>query len=241
MAIVEALQRAQYDGLDQLFVLKGGTAIELRLRHDARMTRDVDATFHGARRQLEPVLEQAFAEPVSGFTITASKPQPIGRTEAVRVTCKLAYRLRPWGTIDLELAIEDRPATFELVPAFDLTTFGLQGPERVHALPAHVQIAQKLHAVSQRFEQGDNHRVRDVVDILLLREFVDGLMLLRATCVAVFAERAMHPWPPTITIYEGWELEHQRLCQEIGAAPTNITEAVDEIHGYVRAIDEASR
>jgi hypothetical protein len=241
MAIVQALQRAHDDEVDSLFVLKGGTAIELRLQHGARMTRDVDATFHGTRRQLERVLEQAFAAPVSGFTITSSKPEPIGQTNAVRVTCKLAYRSRPWGTIDLELAIDDRPPEFEFVPAFDLATFGLEGPERIHALPAHTQIAQKLHAVSERFDHGDNQRVRDVIDILLLRAFAVDLALLRTTCVDVFDRRAKHAWPPTITVYDPWALEHARLCETINATPTDIIAAVEEIHDFIRAIDRAHR
>ena len=52
MALVQALQRAHDDDFESLFVVKGGTAIELRLRQGARMTRDVDATYHGTRRQL---------------------------------------------------------------------------------------------------------------------------------------------------------------------------------------------
>lgn len=130
MALIQALQHVHTHDLESIFVVKGGTAIELRLRNDARMTRDVDATFHGSRDQLQHVLEQAFANPVGGFAVIAMEPEPIGRTGALRITCKITYRTRPWGTLVLELSIEDRPPEFELVPAFDLTTLGLHGPER---------------------------------------------------------------------------------------------------------------
>jgi hypothetical protein len=46
MILAGALERAQLPGGVPAFVLKGGVALELRLRLRARATRDFDVTFH---------------------------------------------------------------------------------------------------------------------------------------------------------------------------------------------------
>ena len=60
MALFGALERAAPDHAPPRFLLKGGVAIELRLRTGARATKDVDVVFEGEPGEL---LAAAFAEP----------------------------------------------------------------------------------------------------------------------------------------------------------------------------------
>ncbi len=57
------------EGAPELFVLKGGAALELRLRLRARTTGDFDTVFHGQRDELLAALTAAFATPYHGFTL----------------------------------------------------------------------------------------------------------------------------------------------------------------------------
>jgi len=164
---------------------------------------------------------------------------PIGKTGALRFATRIKYRGRPSATIDVELAVAEPPADLELVPAIDIATFGLHGPERVAALSVRYQLAQKFHAVSQRFETGENKRIRDIVDILLMRGIVGDITDLHAACVSVFATRATHSWPPTITVYDSWPADHAKLCRQIGFTTTDIHQAVAEVHQFIAEIDRA--
>jgi hypothetical protein len=50
-------------------------ACELRFQGKARMTRDLDAVFHGSLSELFADLDAAFAEPYSGFTFRYPNPR----------------------------------------------------------------------------------------------------------------------------------------------------------------------
>jgi len=63
MALLGALERAAPDDAQLLTLLKGGVAIELRVRTGARATKDVDVVFGGEPNELLDALDAAFAEP----------------------------------------------------------------------------------------------------------------------------------------------------------------------------------
>lgn len=239
MALLGALDTARDEHNNPLFVLKGGVALELRLGTTARATNDVDATFYGKGDQLEHVLATAFSIPISGFKFDPGQPVPIGTTGAMRFTTHLIYGRRPWATIDVELAVAKPPADLEYIPAIDIAHFGLTGPDRVAALSLRYQLAQKLHAVSQTFPTGENRRVRDIVDILLMRALVTDLGSVNQACHEVFDSRNTIAWPPAITIYPSWSAVHLQNCDAIGFNIRDIAEAVAEVDRFVIEIDLA--
>lgn len=57
-------------------------------------------------------------------------------------------------------------------------------------------MAQKLHAVTERFLDRENGRERDLMDLILLHELVDDLGMVREAGVEIFASRKKHTWPP---------------------------------------------
>lgn len=93
-----ALERVRlYDG-SPAFIIKGGVAIERRLDSQTRATRDFDAVFQDKQQDLLPALDQAFAEPYGDFSLRRDgEPEDIGK--ATRVSVKLAYRGKSWGTV----------------------------------------------------------------------------------------------------------------------------------------------
>lgn len=240
MTLLGALDRVRAADDTHHFIVKGGVAMELRLGLRARTTQDVDLTFHGAPDELDRSLATAFALPYAGFTFTVGESVPIGATGAHRFVVRVQYAGKGWATTSVEIAITpDPPGEVDLVPAISLQDFRLDGPERVATLLVRYQMAQKLHAVTERFESGENTRVRDVLDLLLLSEIAPApeLSRVRDACVEVFIQRDTHPWPPELIVYDSWPATYERLAREIDFPITNVRTAADVLRELIASID----
>lgn len=175
--VLNALHGVRNAAGKSMFVVKGGVAIELRLRLDARATRDLDAVFLGGFEEWLDALDNAFEEPVADFELSRGEPVEIRTTKTMRVHVYLDYRGRRWGTVTLEVAPAEGREILDVdeVQAFDLAQFGLPAPETVPVVGLPYLIAQKLHACTEPFDGRDNPRVRDLVDLQLVRRLVRAL------------------------------------------------------------------
>jgi Nucleotidyl transferase AbiEii toxin, Type IV TA system len=102
------------------------------------------------------------------------------------------------------------------------------------------QVAQKLHACTEVFDEGrENDRFRDVMDILLVEDLVYdvGLVRVREACVDIFTVRDKHTWPPTLTVYDSWRVPFAELARENGFKPDDIDEAAAALTALIAAID----
>jgi hypothetical protein len=163
MAFVGALERVREEDSPRRFLIKGGMACELRFQDKARATRDLDAQFHGSLDELLADLDAAFAEPYSGFSFTSTEPETIRETGSSRFDIKLQYQDRGWGTLRVEVSPPDgEAAESDSVPALSVSEFGLTGPEFVACLSLRYQIAQKLHACTERFDDRENESARTI-------------------------------------------------------------------------------
>src|SRR5665811_335484 len=114
-----------------------------------------------------------FRSHYSQFAFQRQRVERMPGTPFHRLSVKLLYRGRSWATLKLEVAPpEARGVDREPVPAIDIAEFGLDGPRVVQCLSTRFQVAQKVHAVTERFEHRENERFRDLIDLLLLRELV---------------------------------------------------------------------
>lgn len=215
--VVSALDRARTPG-GPAFAIKGGVAMELRLRLDARATRDLDAVFLGAFDAWLDTLDDALAEPVADFALSRSEPEPIKTTSTMRVDVQLDYRGRRWGTVKLEVAPAEASPLLDIddVEPFDLTPFGLPAADHVPVVGLPYLIAQKLHACTETLDGRDNPRVRDLIDLQLVQPLLDDTDLPRVlqACRAIFAARDTHPWPPTLALPSAWQTAYLRLAKE---------------------------
>lgn len=202
MILAGALERVQDEAGASAFVVKGGVALELRLRLRARATRDFDATFRQQFGEMLDVLDAALREPYGDFRLTRRGAIRDLGGKARRVEVQVQYRDRPWATVQMEVSAGDgQLIEAERVPATDLSELGLDGPEFIHCLSTRFQIAQKIHAVTAPPPEGrQNERFRDLVDLWLLRELGTDLVPVRQACEDVFRARAMHPWPPAVRL-----------------------------------------
>lgn len=244
MVVTAVLDRVRHEDGEPVFLLKGGVAMELRLRLRARATKDFDTAFRVAQAEALDRLDEAIREPWGHFSITRDAPENIPNTEALRIRLRIAYKGRDWGSVSLEMAeVEgDMGKELDRVPATPLDPMGLKGPDTVACVSLRYQVAQKLHACTEVFDTGrENDRFRDVMDILLVEELLRevGLSNVRKACIDIFTTRGKHSWPPTVTVYESWREPFRALAIENGFEPEDIDEAVERLGALIKQIDQA--
>jgi hypothetical protein len=119
-----------------------------------------------------------------------------------------------------------------------LDELGLVGPPSVPCLPIAFQIAQKLHAFTDP-GVGREERVRDLVDILLLRELIDDYASLRSACITLFSLRGTHDWPPEVHVSDRTTAEYERLAREVSHPIATVEAALAELHEFIARIDRS--
>lgn len=121
------------------------------------------------------------------------------------------------------------------MPAIPLDHLGLDGLDRVPCVSVRYQMAQKLHACTER----ENDRSRDLIDLLLLRGMLDAddLPHVRDACVEIFELRAKHAWPPTVVVFDAWRESFPREADDLGFAIDDVDQAAAAVQDLVAEID----
>lgn len=237
MVFIGALARVLAEDSPDRFLVKGGLTCELRFPGKARMTRDLDAVFRGDVDGLLADLDLAFAEPYSGFSFSYSVPEAIGDTRSVRIGISVEYASRHWATLRVEVSPAEGSAhECELVPALTVSEFGLTGPREVACLSLRYQIAQKIHACTERFQDRENERVQDLIDLMLMEELIEDIAGVRDACIEIFELRATHPWPPTLGVEPGWLEVYPGLAEAIDFPILVLTEATERVQALIDRI-----
>ena len=241
MVLSGALDRATTTDNSPAFVVKGGVAMELRLPGHARATDDLDVVVVSRSETPVAALDQALSSPYREFSFTR-KPQTHELGErGTRVEVKVAYRGQSWATVAIDLTRPDFAAIeTERLGGIPLSTFGLVGPADIVCLSVRYQIAQKFHAMTAMPENGrENVRFRDAIDLLLLRELVDDLVLLREACEVTFLARAQHTWPPEIVFPDSWHAPFATMAAELNLPVLDPDAAAVELRSFLDAIVSA--
>lgn len=238
MILAGALERVQDESGGSAFVVKGGVALELRLRLRARATRDFDASFREQFGEMLEVLDVALREPYGDFRLARKGGIRDLGGKARRMEIQVHYRDKPWATVQMEVSAGDgRLIEAERIPATDLSELGLDGPAFIHCLSTRFQIAQKIHAVTAPAREGrENERYRDLVDLWLLRALGADPAAVREACEAVFHSRAMHPWPPEVHVPHHWAEPFARLAADVGLPVSDVHAAAEALRHYIAEI-----
>lgn len=237
MAFLGALERVHEEDSPARFLIKGGIACELRFQNQARATRDLDALFHGSVEELLADLDTAFATPYSGFSFSYTPPGAVRETDAHRFDVKLTYQGRSWATLRVEVsAPEGQAHEPEPVPALSVSEFGLTGPAEVTCLSLRYQIAQKIHACTERFLGRENERVHDLIDLQLMEELIEDYSCVKAAAVEIFNLRRTHSWPPTLTVEPTWPDTYRELAAELDFPTKSLDEAITRVQGLIDEI-----
>ena len=257
LIVAELLGRVRNDNGRQLFLVKGGSSIELRLGvAGSRTSKDLDAVFRGDFSRMYDAARDALAKGWHGFSAVVTPPETINApglsAKPRRFKVKLSFVGQPWCTVPVEVSIAEShsashpesvsPALFAHV---GLPSLGLPETSAVLCLPLNYQIAQKLHACTGEAPSGRaNDRAHDLIDVLLLWNLVpeEEYPAVRIACLDIFISRAMHPWPPQLvppTHWEGLFDAAYTTVLEPGNVPATLYEAAAAVRSIVNAIDQA--
>lgn len=257
---IAAVQRAVDGDGRQLFLLKGGTLLQHRLDVPARSTKDIDGVVRGDLDEFLGVLEQALTEPWGPLTLRRSSVEVINVPSKLikprRFDLILELRGVTWRRIQFEISADEAGIgqEAEAVESPPLSGFGLPDPDILVGIAMRFQIAQKLHAVTDPHDPpaSVNDRVRDVVDLLLLRDLAaatgsPALPEIRDAATAVFSSRAhevgqlalpQRTWPPVAVAHSHWSADYPRV-----AASAQLTipldEAVAALNEWIEQIESA--
>jgi hypothetical protein len=218
--IIARIQAAEPDR----WVLKGGMALEVRLRDDARLTKDVDLGLHDdvtnatdLHERLIDILTIDLDHDYFIFTVTP--PERLRDdgggfpTWRAKVSAELADK--PFGGIQLDVSprTHELRATEKLAVPNSLAFAGIPAIE-VDAIDIHRHAAEKFHGMLRDFGDRENSRVRDLVDLTILLDH--DLLEPEQTAAAVrtvWLERnhaePPHDLPP---LPESWPDRYQRLA-----------------------------
>ena len=246
MLVALALERARAEDESPLFLVKGGVSMELRLNLRARTTRDLDTVFRGRFDEWLEILDDALASDVEDLSFSRSEPAAIPNSRAYRVDVAIDLKGKRWGQVQLEIAPAEAGGVLDIdeVEPFDVGQFGLPRPDRIKVVGLPYLIAQKLHACTDPPEGGgENRRVHDLMDLLLARNLLKPADLERTgeACLAIFAARGTHNWPPTLIVYPSWSATFAKLAAEESFPIEDVEEAANLVRRFVVEIDQATR
>lgn len=220
-----------------LWVLKGGMALEVRLRDDARLTKDVDL---GLRSDIangielrDRLIEILGSDPHKDrFVFRAGEPMQLGEdggghfTWRVTVNANLADR--SFGKIQLDIS----PRTHELSATDRILVHNSLEFAGVPATTAEVidvdrHAAEKFHGMTRDFGDRENSRVRDLVDLVILIEHqLLNDAKLRAHIQSVWRERNNDDPPARLPAFpETWPNRYERLAEEHDLATSAFSDA----------------
>jgi hypothetical protein len=244
--VMERLLARLFMRSDAPWLLKGGYAMELRYRPQARTTRDLDLTADGGEGLLSVRLAglrdrlQEAAEIDPGdflvFRFDAVRQELSGAPSGggrFPVVGMLAGREYARFHVDVGFGDVVVGVPEELIGEGMLRFAGV-GPATVRAVPREVQFAEKIHAMTYPWPDRQSTRVKDLVDILVLIE--RGRMdagLLRAAVQATFARRATHAVPIEVArVPDSWSAEFGALANEAGVGLDGIGAAMLTLRAY---------
>jgi Nucleotidyl transferase AbiEii toxin, Type IV TA system len=220
------------------WLLKGGAALDFRLKNRARTTVDLDIAFLAEQVQVDAdVIAATRADLGDYFTFDAERvPVPIDQEDAAasfRVRAYIGGRL--FEQIRLDVAWSDPFLGREHVRGEDLLGFAGIEPATVPSIPIAQHLAEKVHAYTREYVSGHSSRVKDLVDLVLiaLHRELDAEQL-RDALGATFTARDTHGVPVVFPVPPAeWKGSYRRMAEEVA-----ITTDIGEAHRIAAALLE---
>lgn len=246
IAIAAMLDKAQDAHGAARFVVKGGSALELRYESEARASRDIDLEFSGLIEEIHSAVTACIDVGWVGFSGRVLDPQPLSipwsSVTGQRLTVGLTYLGRPFARVPLEVVTKISPGV-EYVPSLRLDPVGLPSPDPIPCLSLPYQIAEKLHACTDPLDgKRTNDRVSDLMDLILIEDLSPDLDFLatRNACVGVFNARSTHPWPPVVSFPAEHDQIWDALVADTGFFVETVTDAVQRVNDLISTIARAT-
>lgn len=250
--VVTHFMEALTDEPDEpLLLVKGGVSLELRRGiSESRVSKDLDTVTRGDVNAIHDRLSETGATGWEGFTAVFTPPVTFEVPGMVsnphRFTAKLSYRAKPFVSVPIEVSpVEGGSADgHDRISSDAPALVGLPTSAAVPCMTLPWQIAQKVHACSVPVDgPRTNDRAHDLVDLQLLEALIvdEPLDDTYAACVAVFAARAKHEWPPVLDAQSHWGPIYARSLEGLeglGLAP-DVERAADRVQTFIDRIENS--
>ncbi len=239
---------------DSPWFLKGAFALDLRFGERARTTKDLDLGIYLSLRgdpgpgpeEIAKLLRKAaeyslddffvFTVPGEGEEILQEPDAP-----AYRFTVQgwLAGRLFESFKVDVGTGLQ-LVTPVEEIPESDILTFAGIVPRRFRAISLAQQFAEKVHAMTRTWEDRENTRVKDLVDLtLILESNPPEPKMARVALERIFEGRDTHRLPTVIPDPPPtWPGSYRALASEIGLAHVVMEDATEFLRRYWSRIFE---
>jgi len=252
--VTAKLQQVIDEAETSRFLLKGGSLLQHRLGGVARATKDVNGIVRGDIDEFLVDMDRAFVDPWGSITFERSEIEVIEVPTKIikprRLDVSLKLKGKTWRKVTVEISPDEGGATAapELFSAPSLKGLGLPTPEYLVGLAMSYQIAQKIHAASERHEPPEfiNERARDVVDLLLLRELMEKTgeptnVAILSAIEDIFDTRAnearilgrqTRSWPARLHAFDHWQSDYATAAESAGIE-MSLDDAIDQLNGWL--------
>lgn len=228
------------------WVLKGGTALEVRYDRLARATRDVDLAFSGTEPAVDAAddLVDALSSDPHGdlftFEVTDRRVLSVvglrGAVIRLALTARLDGRVFERFVVDL-VSSEGRPVLTDTIPIGHELAFADLPTVDLMVLDLRVHFAEKLEAFTQVFAERENTRVKDLVDLVLLIErglAADGQLV--DAIISAFAEKERSPPPPQLAAPpRNWADDYAAMAAMVRLSAADIDSGFALVQSFWRA------
>lgn len=238
--VIERLLARLFRDPDPPWLLKGGFAMDLRFRPQARTTKDVDlaialvpvtgnAPFPVAvRERLQEAADQDLGDYLT-YRVGEPKHELTNAPRGgARYPCEAVLVGKVYARFHIDVGCGDAlVGEPERLAGDDLLSFAGIGPASVLAIPKAQQFAEKLHAYTFPWSGRTNTRAKDLVDLVLLIERVPPAAGdVRRALAATFTTRATHPLPKALPPPpDAWATEFSGMAAEAGLSTTDYLDA----------------
>ncbi|MGD8450874.1 MAG: nucleotidyl transferase AbiEii/AbiGii toxin family protein [Phycisphaerae bacterium] len=244
--LIERLLARLFAKASPPWVLKGGFAMELRYRPKARTTRDVDltaATSSGLTQIREQLQEAAALDLGDHLEFRIGSPRrelPGAPDGGARFPVEALLVGKVFGRFHVDVGIGDHVGEEpEVLVGDDLLGFAGIEPARALAIPKAQQFAEKLHAYTYAWDDRENTRVKDIVDMLLLIE--RGELDADNVAVAIretFTRRDAHPVPSELAAPPiSWASEFPALAEQADLSTADLDAAFEVLAAYFHRLN----
>lgn len=226
------------------WILKGGAALEFRLRNRARATKDLDLAVSTGLSDgiaIRELLIDALTEDPDGDWFSFRIKQPValavdaGGRGAWRFSVEAWLGGRVFASIRLDVAARgEELAVTEQLKLPGTLLFAEIPARSIEAVERRQHFAEKLHAMTRDYGDRPNTRVKDLVDLVLLIENGlqpdDGLVdVVRH----VFTIRDTHKVPVSIpNPPPRWSTEYPELAESLTETASDLPSALTVIREF---------
>lgn len=235
------------------WILKGGAALEFRLKDRARATKDLDLAVTGGSMDgttVRELLMDSLAVDPDGDWFSYRVKEPVALTVdnggrgAWRFSVEAWLAGKQFAGIRLDVVARgEELAMTEQLELPGTLAFADVPARSIEAVERRQHFAEKLHALTRDYGDRPNTRIKDLVDLVLLIE--DGLQadkVLVDVVRHVFTVRDTHLCPDTIPDPPPrWRTEYPELADGLTETASDLPSALELLRGFwSTARDDAS-